>query len=257
MADWSPEAYLRFADERSRPARDLLIQVGLVNPQLVYDLGCGPGNSTGLLAGAYPDAVVIGVDNSPAMLAKARVALPSCRFEEADLAEWQPEASADLLFSNATFQWVRGHGDVLCRLAAGLKSGAVLAMQVPDNLSEPSHRLMAAVAEAGPWAAKVTAAAGHRADLLTPPGYYDLLKPSFSRLDIWHTIYNHPLKGVQGIVDFLSSTGLRPYLDPLTADEAEAFLAEYKRRLQQAYPAQRDGTVLLRFPRFFLVGQRT
>ena len=90
MADWSPEAYLQFVDERSRPARDLLAQIPLALPELIFDLGCGPGNSTALLDRAYPHAEISGVDNSPAMIAKARETLPHRSFIEADLASWQP-----------------------------------------------------------------------------------------------------------------------------------------------------------------------
>nr|MDQ2734600.1 trans-aconitate 2-methyltransferase [Pseudomonadota bacterium] len=50
MADWDPQLYRRFEAERTRPARELLARVALVSPRLAFDLGCGPGNSTELLA---------------------------------------------------------------------------------------------------------------------------------------------------------------------------------------------------------------
>jgi trans-aconitate 2-methyltransferase len=158
MADWSPTAYLQFADERARPLRDLVAQVPIASPQLVYDLGCGPGNSTAVLGKAYPQAEIIGVDNSPAMLAKARATLPQRKFVEADIATWQPDPAADLLFSNATFQWVPGHAEVLLRLLKGLKRGGAVAAQMPDNLHEPSHHLMRATAADGPWADRLPSA---------------------------------------------------------------------------------------------------
>ena len=256
MSDWSPQQYLKFAGERTRPASDLLAQVPLAAPRLIFDLGCGPGNSTELLVERFPGAEIIGLDNSPAMLAKARQSCRRAAFAEADLRYWMPEASPDLLYSNATFQWVPDHLAVLERLAAALPPGGVLAVQMPDNLDEPSHRHMQQVAELGPWAPKLAGAAAAR-DLLPPPlTYYDRLKPLFQRLDIWHTIYNHPLAGPGGIVEWLKSTGLRPYLNPLEPEEQKAFLAAYQARLAEAYPAAADGTVLLRFPRLFIVGQR-
>ena len=69
---WQPERYLAFADQRTRPALDLLARVPLAHPARVADLGCGPGNSTALLAQRWPEAAVIGVDSSPEMLAQAR-----------------------------------------------------------------------------------------------------------------------------------------------------------------------------------------
>ena len=253
--DWSPASYLKFADERSRPAFDLLARIPLVSPQLVYDLGCGPGNSTALLRKAYVDAHLIGVDNSPAMLAKARETLPTVEFIEADLAQWRPDPAADLLFSNATFQWLSGHTKILVRLLQSLRKDRVLALQMPDNLSEPSHRLMRDVATAGPWAGKLQWAAAAREALLTPFAYYNLLKPFCSHLEIWHTAYNHVLEGVQGIVDFVSSTGLRPFLEPLDENEQQAFIAAYRARLSDSYPLTVDGRVLMRFPRLFIVAQ--
>ena len=254
-ADWSPDAYLQFAGERSRPARDLLAQIPLASPNLIFDLGCGPGNSTALLDGAFAHAEIIGVDNSPAMLTKARETLPHRRFIEADLASWQPDSSADVLFSNATFQWLSGHASILLRMLKGLRSGGVLAVQMPDNLNEPSHHLMRLTAANGPWADKLRDAVGAREAVLTPQSYYSLFKPFCTRLDIWHTVYNHVLDGAQDIVDFVSSTGLRPFLKPLKEAERTEFVAAYDARIADAYPPASDGKVLLRFPRVFIVAQ--
>ena len=255
MADWSPTAYLQFADERARPLRDLLAQVPVALPRLVYDIGCGPGNSTAVLDKAYPQAEIVGVDNSPAMLAKARETLPSLEFIEANIAYWRPDPAADLLFSNATFQWVHEHTKVFVRLLKNLRKGGVLALQMPDNLSEPSHYLMRDVAADGPWAGKLQRAAVAREALLTPHAYYNLLKPLCSHLEIWHAAYNHALEGVQGIVDFVSSTGLRPILEPLEEYERPTFIAAYQEKLAGSYPLTEDGNVLMRFPRLFIVAQ--
>jgi trans-aconitate 2-methyltransferase len=202
---------------------------------------------------AFPQARVIGVDNSPEMLAKARKTLPALQFEEADLNHWQPEPGVDLLFSNATFQWLPDHLIILQKLLGGLRPGGELAVQMPDNLGEPSHVLMNEAAQNALYADKVRTAVAARAMLPSPSHYYEALKPLCSRLDIWHTVYNHPLKGVAGIVEWLMSTGLRPYLEPLSADQQKDYLARYETALAKAYPVQADGTVLLRFPRLFVV----
>jgi trans-aconitate 2-methyltransferase len=256
VSDWEPRLYLKFADERTRPARDLLAQITLGDPRSVYDLGCGPGNSTALLAARYPQATITGVDNSPAMLAAARAALPQCRFVAADLRDWEPDRPADLLFANATFQWLADHLAVLARLAHGLKEGGVLAVQMPDNLEEPSHRLMAETAAQGPWSGRLKAASAARLPLPAPAEYYDRLRPELSAIDIWHTAYQHPLKGAAAVVAWLEATGLRPYLEALAPSERREFLAIYEKRIAEAYPPQADGTVLLRFPRLFILGVR-
>ena len=253
MPVWSPTQYLKFADERTRPARDLLAQVPLKEAKAVYDLGCGPGNSTELLVEAFSTARVVGFDSSPEMLAKARKALPQVEFVQGDLEKWTAPADVDVLFSNATFQWVPKHLEVLQRLLHGMKTGAVLAVQMPDNLGEPSHVAMIAAGQDAPYADKMRDAVMAR-DVLPPPNdYYAALKPLCSRFDIWHTIYNHPLEGVAGIVEWLKGTGLRPFLEPLSADEQQDYLARYAGLLAKHYPVQADGKVLLRFPRIFIV----
>lgn len=255
MEDWRPEDYLRFNEERTRPARNLLARIPLKAPELVYDLGCGPGNSTALLCEAYPQAKLVGLDNSATMLAKAKKDLPQVQFVEADIAAWPGGPNADVLFANASFQWVPAHVSVLLRLLRGLKAHGVLALQMPDNLDEPSHRLMRETANAGPWAKSLMHASGSREMIRTPNEYYSLLKPHCRSLDIWHTAYYHVLDGVQGIVDFVSTTGLRPYLDPLDEAMRGKFIETYRANLAKAYPEIPDGRVLMRFPRIFLVAQ--
>lgn len=254
MADWSPSTYLKFEDERTRPARDLLAQVPLTAPRLVVDMGCGPGNSTELLVERFPEAEVIGLDSSANMLAEARQRLPGVRFEAADAGVWVPEAGTDVVFANAIYQWVPNHLEVFPKIMAGLETGGVLAVQMPDNMAEPSHVLMREVAAEGPWAETLRDAA--RLPLPPVNTYYDALKPASQRVEIWHSVYNHVLAGPEAIVEWVKSTGLRPFIDPLSLADREAFLARYLEKIAAAYPPTVDGKVLLRFPRLFIVAVR-
>ncbi len=256
MSAWSPSHYLRFEDERTRPPRDLLARVPLADAKRVVDVGCGPGNSTGLLAERFPSAEIIGLDSSAEMLVTARQRLPDATFVEADIAQWTPQQPADLLFGNAVFQWVPDHLSVLARLLEALAPGAVLAIQVPDNFNEPSHQLMLEAVRAGPWRDRLEDAKAWRDSIPEPAVYYDRLKPMTAQLEIWHTLYNHPLDGPDAIVDMFASTGLRPYLGLLSPDEKPSFLNEYRQRVADAYPRLVDGRVLLRFPRLFVVAVR-
>jgi trans-aconitate 2-methyltransferase len=176
-------------------------------------------------------------------------------FVEADAATWEPPAGTDLFFSNATMQWVRGHRDVLVRLLTALAPGGALAVQVPDNQAESTHALMRAVAAEGPWRARFEEPIA-REEIATPGAYYDLLRPLAASVDVWHTVYHHPLADADAIIEWVKGTGLRPFLDRLDAAEREAFLAEYRARIAGAYPPRVDGKVLLRFPRLFLVAVR-
>ena len=255
MADWSPEQYLKFEDERTRPARDLLAQIPVVDARRVVDIGCGPGNSTELLARRWPLAAVTGVDTSADMLRQARERLPGHSFIEANIAHWAPPEHTDVLFANAIFQWVPGHLRQLQRLLGALSPGGVLAVQMPDNTAEPAIAVQRAVAAHGPWADKL-ARAEPRAFLLPVEGYYDLLKPHCARIEIWHGIYNHVMAAPQAIVEWFKGSSLQPYMALLDAPMREKFLAAYSEKIAAAYPRRVDGTVLLKFPRLFIVAVR-
>ncbi len=256
MLDWNPGLYRRYEDERTRPARDLLARVPLVDAARVFDLGCGPGNSTELLVKRFPGAQVVGTDNSEAMLASARERLPQARFEFSDISSWRPESPPDLIYANAALQWVPDHESLLPRLFAALAPGGVLAIQMPDNRQEPTHRLMREVASEAPWANAIGDADRLRTALLGVEGYYDLLAADAAQVDVWRTAYQHPMASAAAIVEWVSGTGLKPFVDRLTPELRASYLAEYERRLDTAYPARADGRRLLAFPRMFIVAQR-
>jgi trans-aconitate 2-methyltransferase len=157
---WHPERYLAFDDYRTRPAADLLARVPLCAPERVVDLGCGPGNSTALLALRWPHADVVGIDSAAAMLAKAREGGIAARWLEADIASWTPEVPVDLLFSNAALQWLPDHQTLLPRLLSHLRPRGVLAIQMPRNFQAASHVTLRELAAEKPWAARLAGAGG-------------------------------------------------------------------------------------------------
>jgi trans-aconitate 2-methyltransferase len=253
---WSPEQYLKFEDERTRPATDLLSAVPGINVEFAVDLGCGPGNSTELLFKRYPSAEILGIDSSAQMILQARERLPDCRFEQGDIDTWHPRKKADLLYANASMQWLPDHGKLFPHLAQFLNVNGSLAMQMPDNLNEPAHIAMRDVAADERWAEKLARTNAARSSLGDVPFYYDLLKPYCQRVDIWRTTYHHPMQGVEGIVQWFLGSALRPYLAALTEDEKPQFLEKYKEALARSYKPVKDGLVLLPFPRLFIIATR-
>ena len=250
---WDPTTYLAFANERTRPAAELLARISSERPQRVADLGCGPGNSTALLVSRWPDATIEGVDPSQTMLEQARASSVRARWVNADVADWAPEYPCDIIFSNATFQWLEHHEVLLPRLMNKLAKTGVFAFQVPRNFDAPSHVLMRETAQQGPWADTLSRI--RRMGVLSPEQYYDLLSPLASRLDIWETEYLHVLEGEDPVFRWVSGTGLRPYADALAGERREAFLASYRAKLREAYPRRTNGTTVFPFRRLFVVAQ--
>ncbi len=252
---WSAKQYSTFEKERTRPVRDLVAAIPTQSVHTAIDLGCGPGNSTEVLAEHFPAAQVTGMDSSEDMLTAARKRLPGIDFALADIGAWNPVAPLDVILANASLQWLPDHAVLYPRLASQLAVGGTLAVQTPDNLEEPAHRLARQIAAEGPWAEKIGAVrhpARHGADF-----YYGLLRPHCSVVDVWRTTYFHPLAGgAPAVVEWFKGSALRPYLDALDAQEKAAFEARYLAAITQAYPALADGTVLLPFPRLFVVASR-
>lgn len=256
MSEWDSDLYMKFEKERTRAASDLLARIPQFSPSSIVDLGCGPGNSTQLLAAAFPRAAIAGIDLSENMLRSAAARVPAAQFVKQDIAAWRPPGPIDLLFTNAALQFVPDHPRVLANFVSFLPQGGWLAVQMPNNIQELSHALMRMVAADGPWAGRLVPIAKTRPVIGLMDEYYNWLAPICSHIEMWQTTYVHPLDAVSGIVDWFEGSALRPFLDPLTPSERELFLSRYREELAAAYPLQTNGKVLLRYPRLFFVCRR-
>ncbi len=253
MTTWDPSQYLRFSDHRLRPAVDLIARIDAASPDEVWDLGCGTGTITALLAARWPDATVHGLDSSAEMLERART-IDGIDWVEGDIAAWDPSEPADLLFSNAALQWLDDHGGLLPRLVARVRPGGTIAIQMPRNHDGPSHRLLADLARSPRWIDRLGDAI-RPVPVAEPAWYHDLLAPLLSDLDVWEVEYLQVLQGEDPVAEWTKGTGARPYLER-AGDAADEFMAEYAARLREAYPPRPDGTTLFPFRRLFVVGRR-
>ena len=254
---WDANLYLRFADHRLRPALDLMGRLASTD-RAVYDLGCGAGNITRILAERFPQAKpIVGVDSSEEMLAKARTQTsdPRVSFSKGDLAHFKADKPAGILFSNAAYHWLEGHIDLFPGLLKQLPSGGQLAIQMPRNHEAPSHALMRTAADAGPWKTKLDRVRGI-GPVSEPARYYDVLKPLCSELEIWETVYQQPLTGKDPVAQWTAGTGLRPFMEVLDEAERKGFYETYARLTAQAYPTRPDGITLFPFRRLFIVARR-
>lgn len=258
MPTWNAELYLRFADERTRPCRDLAARVAVESPRRVVDLGCGPGNSTQVVAERWPGAEILGVDNSAAMIESARNTYSQWQFQLGDIAKWEATGDLpDIVFSNAALQWVPDHAELYPRLLGQVASGGALAVQVPANLHAPAHQLMRDLAASAKWRNRFPAAGVREWHVHEPGFYFDALAPHAAKIDLWTTEYIQIMPSAEAIVDWYRGTGLRPFLDALDSDAQRAeFAADYLAAIRPAYPPQPNGQVLFPFRRLFVICSR-
>ena len=257
---WDAQQYLRFGGERARPFFDLIAQIGATGPGFVADLGCGPGNLTRVLARRWPDAEVVGVDNSAEMITAATADAGAGQgggqlaFVLDDVRDWRPVRSPDVLVCNAVLQWVPDHHDLLLRWADLLAPGGWLAFQLPGNFDEPHQAIIRELAGSARWRDLLAGTELNR-QAGDPEEYAELLTRPAYDVDAWETSYVHILPGENPVVDWVKGTALRPVLAALDAEQAAAFLREYGELVRQAYKPRPFGT-LFPFRRVFTVLHR-
>ncbi len=256
MNDWNSEQYLKFKAQRTQPAIDLTARLG-GSPSEIIDLGCGPGNSTRVLKKRFPNAHIIGADYSENMLEKARSDNPDLEFVQLDLND---DLSAfhgkfDVVFSNACFQWLPNHRELLPRVFALLKSGGTLAAQIPMNFDEPIHKIIGRVSESPRWRDKFPEK--RIFGTLTIPEYHDILSELTNDFEMWQTVYYHRMPSIESVIEWYRSTGLRTYLAALDKREGADFIADISKELEKEYPKQRNGEIIFAFPRFFFIANKT
>lgn len=252
---WEPELYACFEAERTQPCADLILRLPLAHPRRIMDLGCGPGNSTELLARRFPSAELRALDSSEEMLNAARKRVRGCSFVRADMAEWSPPERYDLLFANASLHWLPDPVAAMERLAAFLNPGGVLAAQMPRSFHLPTHVSAREIAEMPRWSS-VLKTIENRSEPPAPGADYDVLKLSNSNVQVWETVYEHILPSPAHVVQWMRGTGLRPYLDRLSVAERQNFLTEYALRIHAEYPPDSSGKVVLKYPRVFILIER-
>ncbi len=253
---WDPAQYQRFERERAQPFHDLAQRIPDGAVRHAVDLGCGTGDLTRTLLARWPDADVLGVDSSEAMLARATAGAtsPRLRFALSDLRVWTPEAKLDRIVSNAALQWVADHDALLARLVGFLAPGGALAVQMPHNDDSPTHTILRALWRDPRFASQLGDAPPERR-VAESSWYGERLLALGCDVDVWETLYLHRMEEAEGIVEWVKGTALRPILSRLDAVASEAFLGAYTERVRAAYPSGPHGT-WFPFRRLFFVAER-
>lgn len=257
--DWNAKIYSQFLDLRTRPAQDLLAAFPEnFQPKMVYDLGCGPGNSTILLKKRWPHAKVVGIDSSEEMLHEAKASYPELTFIKSDIAHFNPKENIDCLFANASLQWLEHHETLIPHLLKQISLGGAFGFQMPNNFHAPTHQITLQLLQNNPnWHRFVPHLRYGKLHqpLYQLPWYYDgLSKAGASDIQIWETEYFQEMANHQEIFNWMQGTGLRPIWSKMNIEHQELFKKDYIEFIQKEYPIQPNGKILLPFRRIFMMG---
>jgi trans-aconitate 2-methyltransferase len=234
---WNPTTYRTFAQERAQPFVDLLALIDPTGVDDAVDLGCGPGELTRRAADELGCRTMVGIDNSPAMLAKTdEHAGGSVRFEHGDIGTWTASGEFDLILASASLHWIPDHARVLARWRDALRPAGQLAVQVPANAYMPSHTVADRLAHSEPFLSAF-GAGGPPSDpvadnVLEPEQYATLLHDlGFVEQHVRLQVYPHLLASSRSVVDWVRGSTLTRFesrLEPAMYDE---FVAAYERAL--------------------------
>jgi trans-aconitate 2-methyltransferase len=254
--DWNPELYLKFNEERTQPAKDLAARIHVENPENILDVGCGPGNSTNVLSSRWPESEIVGIDSSASMIESAKNNYPDIEWRIEDATKMETKEKYDIIFSNATIQWIQDQEKLISDLVKKLKNNGALAVQVPMYHNMPASHAIESVSLNIRWKEQTSGASDsftfHSSDY-----YYHILSAKVKSINLWETSYFHIMHSHQVIVEMLKSTGMRKFLDMLDTKEEKIEFEKYVlKEIRKAYPAQKDGNVLFPFKRLFFIGYK-
>lgn len=255
--DWDSKQYLKFKAQRTQPAIDLAARLTdfVSEPREIIDIGCGPGNSTRVLKNRFPNAHIIGADSSENMISRAWEDNPDLEFRALDINIIGDLSELcgrfDVVFSNACLNWVPNHREVIPKMFGLLRHGGALAVQIPLNYDEPVHQIIARIIETEKWRDKIREKRVFHT--LKIPEYFDILSGLTDDFEMWQTTYCHRMPSIENIIEWYRSTGIRMYLDALSEQGGEDFIADISTELERECPKRANGEIIFAFPRFFFV----
>lgn len=254
--DWNPDLYLKFDKERIQPSVDLVARIDNLQPKRIIDIGCGPGNSTQILYKKWSESDIIGADNSPAMIKRATEDYPNQKWILFDAGVDNLNEKFDLVFSNATIQWIPNHDKLLKRFADLLNDSGVLAVQLPQFFDMPLGKAISEIGKQSKW---IDAAKGvdNLFTINSASYYYDHLAKYFCMIDIWTIDYYHVMESQSSILEMIRTTGLKPYLERIADNnDKKQFETLVLEKIKQDYLLQNNGKVLFPFKRLFFVAKK-
>jgi trans-aconitate methyltransferase len=214
----------------------------------ILDLGCGTGHLTSRIAAS--GAAVVGLDQSPAMIASARNNYPELQLVEADATSLNFDAEFDAVFSNATIHWIKDQAALAAAIFRVLKPGGRFVAEFggKGNLRAVRRALKRALTNASHQVTnggldRYYPSIGEHATLLEGNG--------FRVTHAWH--FERPTElenGERGLAGWLE-TFADNVLEALTPDERKRVILDVESQLRSSL--FRDGSWFADYRRIRLV----
>ncbi|MGL5352114.1 MAG: methyltransferase domain-containing protein [Clostridium sp.] len=252
---WDLKLYETYGMERLQPTLDLLNRIPKGNYSRIIDIGCGTGMSTLPLLQRFENAEILGVDFSEEMLQKASAVTDKVRWIQRDCSKSLLDMGKfDLIFSNAFLQWLQNQEEFISKVASMLNENGIFGLQVPnyDNMAIKKCADVV-VTSYGNRFEEVKKKMCHNKDLNE---YYDILCDHFGEITIWQTNYSHIMDSYDDIINFISATGIGPYLEILNKNEQLEFKNRLIDELKKVYPIQRNGKIIFTFERIEFIAKK-
>jgi trans-aconitate 2-methyltransferase len=156
--EWNAESYHKVAAPQTAWGQRVLARLEVIGDERVIDAGCGTGRLTGELMSRLPHGRLVAIDRSWNMLLTARANLrpdfgSRISYVRVELPDLPFAGWADLVFSTATFHWVRDHAALFANIFAALRPRGRLFAQCGGgpNLAR-AHALAESVMQREPFA---------------------------------------------------------------------------------------------------------
>ena len=190
------------------------------------------------------------------MISKAKQDYPNQQWQLLDAGKDTIPGKYDIVFSNATIQWIPNHSDLFKRFKGILTDKGIIAVQIPLFFNMPLGKSIAEISKNKRWS-ELTESVNELFTIHTPSHYYDILSGLFGFIEIWESDYIHVMDSHNSILEMIRSTGLRPYIDKLDSENDKKDFEELVfTDIKKAYPLKRNGKVLFPFQRLFIIAKK-
>jgi malonyl-CoA O-methyltransferase len=223
--------YDRYSDIQRRVFDHLHALIPEFPYRQILDLGSGTGAMTALLATKHPEAMVTGVDVAPKMVMFAQSHYGNSRvhFECGRFESFCVENKADLVFSNATFQWVANPVATLTHVHDQMGPGAPLVL---SSFGPETYRELATVIRQV-WGHPVITSASQ---FLDGTALHACLSDCFETVQVQQCRYQRDFESLADLLRSIKHTGTRGlpegpkhWTPGLFREVERAYLAHYRR----------------------------